>query len=55
MGASIGPCTLVCRPRGLGGDGPCIQVGTVEGTLLDTGLGEETNCSSCAQVFWGLW
>lgn len=47
MGASIGLCTPVCRPRELGGDGQCTQMarwGNVEGSLLDGTheYGEET-------------
>lgn len=42
MGASIGRCTLVCRPRELGGDGQCTQMarwGVLDGTHEH---GEET-------------
>lgn len=59
MGASIGPCTLVCRPRELGGDGPCTQVerwGMLRARRLTapTSSGRKPSRSSCTQVFWGL-
>lgn len=53
MGASIGRCTLVCRPRELGGDGQCTQM--ARWGVLDARVrgGNPAGRSSCAQVFGG--
>lgn len=60
MGASIGRCILVCRPRELGDDGQCTQMarwGMWRARCLTahTSTGRKPGRSSCAQVFGGLY